>query len=99
MMNLPVANLARARLHARGWLGLIATVVTLAYLPGLSGGFLFDDFPNIVTNPHIHADTISLESLAVAARAYEPGFYGRPLATIGFALDHYIGGGDPLIFK
>lgn len=98
-MNLPVANLTQARLQVLAWLGVIATVVTLVYLPGLSGGFLFDDFPNIVTNPRIHADAISLESLAAAARAYEPGLYGRPLATIGFALDHYIGGGDPFVFK
>lgn len=81
------------------WLVVIAGVATLAYLPGLSGGFLFDDFPNIVTNPRIHADGLSQESLAAAARAYEPGPYGRPLATIGFALDHYLGGGDPIAFK
>ena len=74
-------------------------VAALAYTPGLSGGFLFDDFPNIVTNTRIHAHAITFESLASAARAYEPGPYGRPLATIGFALDHYLGGGDPFSFK
>lgn len=86
------------RLAAR-WLCLIATVAGLAYLPGLSGSFLFDDFPNIVTNPHIHAKALTLDSLSAAARAYEPGLYGRPLATIGFAFDHYIGGGEPFTYK
>lgn len=84
---------------AAKWLCLVATVAGLAYLPGLSGSFLFDDFPNIVTNPRIHANELTLDTLSVAARAYEPGYYGRPLATIGFAIDHYIGGGEPFIYK
>lgn len=95
----PAASGKRATLLVFAWSGFIAIAVALAYLPGLSGGFLFDDFPNIVTNPRIHVDQLSLESLAAAARAYEPGPYGRPLATIGFAMDHYLGGGDPFAFK
>ena len=81
------------------WLLLIIVVTTLAYLPGLFGGFLFDDFPNIVTNPFIHANDLSVESLKDAAKAYQPGAYGRPLATVGFALDHYLGDGKPSVFK
>ncbi|MFY2763368.1 ArnT family glycosyltransferase [Arenimonas sp. MALMAid1274] len=71
----------------------------LVYLPGLGGGFLFDDYANIVTNPHIQMETLDGESLARAARAYEPGAYGRPLATISFAIDHYFGGKNPLAYK
>lgn len=82
-----------------GWVCIVAAIAGLAYLPGLSGSFLFDDFPNIVTNPRVHATELTLESLLAAARAYEPGHYGRPLATIGFALDYYIGGGEPFGYK
>lgn len=81
------------------WLCLLIAISVLAYVPGISGSFLFDDFPNIVTNPKTHAKSLGLDSLIAAARAYEPGPYGRPLATIGFAIDHYIGNGQPLIFK
>ncbi|MBJ6980216.1 hypothetical protein [Luteimonas sp. MC1895] len=90
---------AHAPSRTAAWLCLIISIAILAYLPGLSGSFLFDDFPNIVTNSRVHATELSLESLSAAARAYEPGPYGRPLATIGFALDYYLGGGDPLTFK
>lgn len=81
------------------WFCALIAISVLAYLPGLSGGFLFDDFPNIVTNPRVHAESLDLDSLVQAARAYEPGPYGRPLATIGFAVDHYIGDGAPFVFK
>lgn len=69
------------------------------FWPGLSGGFVFDDFPNIVTNARIHAEDLSFETMRTAARAYEPGSWGRPLATIGFAIDYLISGKDPIAFK
>ena len=35
-------------------LPLVLFVVTLlAYWPGVSGGFLLDDYPNIVSNPRV----------------------------------------------
>lgn len=74
-------------------------LTTLVYWPGLEGGFLFDDFPNIVTNERIQAKTLTWESLKVAAGAYQPGSYGRPLATISFAIDYAIGGKDPWGYK
>lgn len=73
-------------------------LVSLIYSPGLSGDFVFDDFANIVTNKKIHAETIDWESLSRAASAYR-GPVGRPLATIGFAVDHALGGKDPFAFK
>lgn len=71
----------------------------LVYWPGLGGGFLFDDYANIVTNPRIQMETLDGESLARAARGYEPGAYGRPIATVSFAIDHYFGGKNPLAYK
>lgn len=73
---------------------LVLALLTIAvFFPGLGGSFLFDDFPNIVSNPRIQAQSLDAESLAKAAGAYEPGAYGRPLATTSFAVDYYIAGG------
>ncbi len=81
-------------------LGLVLILLTaLVYWPGLSGGFLFDDFPNIVTNERIHAEHIDVGSLTQASKAYAPGPLGRPLATISFAIDYAIGGKDATVFK
>lgn len=81
------------------WPLLLVLACVVVYYPGLSGGFLFDDFPNIVTNARLHAQSLDAESLARAAQAYEPGLYGRPLATLGFAVDHYLGGKAPWGYK
>lgn len=79
---------------------LAIVLAALVMLPGLGGGFLFDDYPNIVQNPATHAETLDLATMARAAQAYEPGAIGRPLATISFALDHLLWGGlDPFGFK
>lgn len=78
---------------------VVALVCMLVYFPGLSGGFLFDDFPNIVTNSRVHAQSLDAESLSRAAAGYEPGAYGRPIATIGFAFDYYLGGKNPWGYK
>ncbi len=75
-------------------------ITALAYWPGLSGDFLFDDFPNIVTNSAIHAETINLDTLQRAAKAFQPGtLIGRPLATISFAIDYSLGGKNPWGYK
>jgi len=78
---------------------LLVALTALVYWPGLSGSFIFDDYPNIVTNSRVHAEVVDLPSLRTAARAYEPGAYGRPLAMMSFAVDHAIGGKDPWIYK
>ncbi len=78
---------------------VVALVCMLVYFPGLSGGFLFDDFPNIVTNSRVHAQSLDAASLSRAAAGYEPGAYGRPIATIGFAFDYYLGGKNPWGYK
>lgn len=77
----------------------LLALATLVYWPGLSGGFLFDDYPNILTNSRIHAESLSWQTLKTAAQAYEAGSYGRPLATISFTLNYLIGGKDPSSYK
>jgi hypothetical protein len=78
---------------------LVALLVTaLVYWPGLSGGFIFDDFPNIVQKQHVHAESIDAESLELASRAYG-GLSSRPLATVSFAMNHVAGGLEPWGYK
>lgn len=79
-------------------LALLA-LATLVYWPGLAGGFLFDDYPNILTNPRVHAASLSWPALKKAAQGYEFGSYGRPLATISFALNYLIDGKNPWGYK
>jgi hypothetical protein len=78
---------------------LLLALTSLVFYPGLSGGFLFDDFPNIVTNTKLQITDLSWDSLRSAAQAYAPGLYGRPLATLGFAFDFMLGGKDAFGYK
>jgi hypothetical protein len=89
LSSLPVRLLAAAAILA---------ITTLAFWPGLTGGFLFDDYPNIVQKSSVHASEISLEEMAKAAKAYQ-GTIGRPLATISFALNHAMDGLNPWGYK
>lgn len=81
-------------------LGLVILLLAtfLVFSPGLSGDFVFDDFANIVNNTKIHAEKIDRDSLSRAAEAYQ-GPIGRPLATVGFAVDYALGGKDAFAFK
>ncbi|HEY5850760.1 MAG TPA: hypothetical protein VIT62_08360 [Lysobacter sp.] len=79
-------------------LALIAAT-TLVYWPGLGGGFLLDDYPNIVTNPRVQPSTLTVESMMTAARSYDAGFYNRPLPTISFAIDYLHYGKNPWGYK
>ena len=45
---------------------VIALITVLVYLPGLSGGFIYDDFPNIVSNAALHIDSLDRDALASA---------------------------------
>jgi hypothetical protein len=86
------------RRHGLILLALLA-VTALAYWPGLGGGFLFDDYPNIVQQEMVHAESLSIESLHTAAQAFPHGPAGRPLATMSFAVDHALWGLDPWGYK
>lgn len=75
---------------------LIALLTLLAYWPGLSGSFLFDDFPNILQNERIQITSLDLESLRSAANSFSGA---RPLAMLSLAVDHYLWGIDPWGYK
>lgn len=73
-------------------------LLVVAYWPGLSGGFLFDDYPNIVHQEKVHATELSLATMKEAADGYG-GWAGRPIVTISFAINHAFSGLDPWSYK
>lgn len=79
-------------------LGLLL-FAALCFWPGLSGGFIFDDYHNVQVNPRLQMTSLDAASLKQAATGYQPGAYGRPLATLSLAFDHYFHGKDPRGFK
>lgn len=82
------------------WAALLALLATSLLLPGLSGGFIFDDRPNIQENGALHVTNLTGESLRDAAYSFQPGNGTRALSMISFALDHWRAGGlDPRAFK
>ena len=85
------------------WLLLALAVAVTAgiYWPGVTGGWVFDDYPNIVDNAAIHImpGHSTLAAWVNAALSSPASFLHRPLASITFALNWMEGGGDPWPFK
>lgn len=78
---------------------LIVIAALLAYQPGLSGPFVFDDFHNIVDNESLRLDGLSLDKLHAASTSTDSGPLGRPIALLSFALNYLLFGDDVLSFK
>jgi hypothetical protein len=88
------------RFRVLAWLLLLAAIVTLVYWPGLGGGFVFDDFPNIVDNIPVHVTMGSPWNKWLAAMFSSPSIeLQRPLAMLSFAMNHAAGGLDPYWMK
>ncbi len=77
---------------------VISLVGPLIYWPGLSGGFAFDDFANIVHNARLHLHSFSFDALWQAAWSHS-GHLGRPMSMATFALNHLASGPAPFAFK
>src|SRR5690348_12815685 len=80
---------------------LAATVVltALVYWPGVYGGFVFDDFPNIVDNLGVHVTHSTLANWANAAWSSPASTFHRPLASLTFAANWFFSGSYPLPMK
>lgn len=74
-------------------------VVALVYWAGLTGPFVFDDFPALVQNTNVQVLDLSVASLAKAALSFDPGGVGRPLAMTSFALNYALNGLNPWGWK
>lgn len=75
----------------------VLILVIVAFWPGVSGGFLFDDYHNIVTNANVQIQELTIASLLNAAQGYSGGT--RQLAMISFALNAYWAGLNPWAYK
>jgi len=74
--------------------------VVAVYWPGLGGGFIFDDFPNIVSNQALHVTFASGWRAWLAAVMSSPASeLQRPLAMATFALNVALMGVDPYWMK
>lgn len=80
-------------------LAVIVLLCIAVYLPALSGGFLFDDFPNIVRNPAVSAVDGSLFRWVALALSSDSGILRRPLSMLSFGLNYWLFGFSPLAFK
>lgn len=74
-------------------------LIVLVYWPGVSGGFIFDDFPVLVSNVQVQIDSFSIVNVWQAAFSFEPGGGGRQLAMASFAVNHALHGLDPWGYK
>ncbi len=77
----------------------VSVLVLAAFAPGLSGGFFFDDNPNIVSNNAIQIEDLTLSSLKGSLQGPTAGPLGRPVSVLSFALTHYFFGLDSFAFK
>src|SRR5690606_38727533 len=85
-----------------GWPSLAALLVleALVYWPGLRGGFVFDDYPNIVDNRLLHVDwNDGWREWLAAAFSSPASALQRPLASLTFAVNHALTGLDPYWMK
>jgi hypothetical protein len=82
-------------------LSLVAVLLALVavYQPGLSGGFVLDDLPNIVDNPQTDLRQLSPELVLRSLFSSDSGPLGRPLSMFSFALERYFSGLNPFSFK
>lgn len=78
---------------------LASALLVAIYWPGLHGGFFFDDGPSILKAEGVRLETLSFESLHRAIFSGGAGPFGRPVAQLSFALNHYFSGFDPFVFK
>jgi len=79
---------------------LLVALVVLAYLPGLRGGFAFDDYHAIVQNPLLELHSLRLDALLDAAMSgVGTGPLARPLAMLSFAANRSLAGLEPWSFK
>jgi hypothetical protein len=100
MTSLPHHSSAKHSNQLGWWLLFAAFALTLAvYWSGLYGGFLFDDYPNIVDNHDVQPQNASFSSLVGAALSSPSSAFKRPLASLSFAANYLMTGIDPYWMK
>lgn len=83
---------------AAGAFAIIGLTIA-AYWPGMTGGFAFDDYPNIVENRSIVAGDLSLAGLKAVIESGVAGPLKRPIPMLSFAVNHHFAGLAPYAYK
>ena len=78
---------------------IIAVITILVYLPGISGGFVYDDFVNFLENDKIVNSDFSLNAAWQAMQSGFAGPSGRPIPMLSFYLNYQVGGSTPISYK
>jgi hypothetical protein len=71
---------------------VMLVLVGVVYVPGLFGGFVFDDYSNIVLNTNLHVSTLEASDWIAAALSSPSRDLPRPLALLTLATNHYFTG-------
>lgn len=79
--------------------GALSLLLAAIYWPGLSGGFFFDDYVNILEPAEIQLNSISFEALRNLWESGRAGPLGRPVSLLSFAANYYFSGFNPFAFK
>ncbi len=77
------------------YITISSLTLVLVYLPGLTGGFVFDDTSNILSPVGVRMRDLSWDSIKNAALSME----NRPIARASFGLNYLASGFDPFYFK
>ena len=79
---------------------MCALLASLCFVPGLDGGFIFDDKGSIQDNGSLRLDQLSAEDVLYATYSFQPGNGSRPLTMLSFAMDYWrVGSLNPHAFK
>lgn len=92
-------DLDRKRATTLGWIAGTALLALAVYWPGLAGGFLFDDFPNLVNDPDWQVTGWDAAQWQRALGSGIAGAFGRGFAMLTFAVNHLLTGMDPWAMK
>jgi len=97
--EMTVMNHPASRDMTRWFFLLLILLTIVAYYPGLSGDYLFDDTSNLLQNKALDIDTLDMDSLESAAYSSGSGMLRRPVSMASFALNRFFFGIDPYSHK
>jgi protein O-mannosyl-transferase len=78
---------------------LLFIISILVYLPGLPGGFIYDDHYNILQNTVINNSELSFSSAWSATLSGTSGPFGRPIPMFSFYLNYQFSEFSPVSYK
>lgn len=80
-------------------LALLCLAAVVAYYPGLSGDYMFDDMSNLLQNPWMQIDSLDADALYSASFSSGAGLFRRPVSMASFAVNRALFGISPWSFK